>query len=71
MWGNTVARKNNVGKHCSNLQCFFFKKKTTNLNYQLAQYEKKLKLTKTILEKKQRKKKKNHMGKHCSNQQCF
>jgi hypothetical protein len=38
---------------------FFFKKKTTKLNYQPAQYEKKkLKLTKIILEKKQRKIKK-------------
>jgi hypothetical protein len=31
--------------------------------------KKKLKLTKTILEKKT--KKKNHMRKHCNNQQCF
>jgi hypothetical protein len=39
---------------------FFFKKKTIKLNYQPAQYEKKkkLKLTKTILKKKQRKNKK-------------
>ena len=65
MWGNTVSRKNHVQKHYSNPQCFFFKKKTTKLNYQPTQYEKKLKLTKTILEKK------NHMEKHCSNQQCF
>ena len=40
MWGNTVARKNHVRKHCSNPQCFFFKKKTTKSNYQPAQYEK-------------------------------
>jgi hypothetical protein len=40
---------------------FFFKKKTIKLNYQPAQYEKKkkLKLTKTILKKKQRKNKKS------------
>jgi hypothetical protein len=51
---------------------FFFKKKTTNLNYQPAQYEKKTKIDKDNSgKKKQRKKKKNHMGKHCSNQQCF
>jgi len=42
MWGGTVAIHN----------VFFFKKKTTKLNYQPTQYEKKLKLTKTILEKK-------------------
>jgi len=56
MWGNTITRKNLVGKHCSNPQCFFFKKKTTKLNYQPTQYEKKLNLTKTILEKKTKKK---------------
>jgi hypothetical protein len=51
MWGNTVARKNHVGKYCSNPQYCFSRKKTTKLNYQPAQYEKKkLKLTKTILE---------------------
>jgi hypothetical protein len=68
-----------VWKHCSKKKScgeilyqstmFFFKKKTIKLNYQPAQYEKKkkkLKLTKTILNKK-----KNHMEKHCSNQQCF
>jgi hypothetical protein len=33
-----------------------FKKKTTKLNYQSAQYEKKLKLTKTVLEKKNKEK---------------
>jgi len=27
MWRNTAARKNYVGKHCSNPQCFFLKKK--------------------------------------------
>ena len=48
MWENTVAIHN-----------VFFKKKNTKLNYQPAQYEKKkLKLTKTILKKKQRKQKK-------------
>jgi len=58
-----------VWKHCSKKKScgeilyqstmFFFKKKTIKLNYQPAQYEKKkLKLTKTILKKKQRKKKK-------------
>jgi hypothetical protein len=68
VWGNTVARKNHVGKHCSNPQCFLFKKKTTKLNYQPAQYEKKTKIDKDSSgKKKQRKKKKNHMGKHCSN----
>ena len=59
MWGNTVAI-NNV-----------LKKKTTKLNSQLGQYEKK-KLTKTILKKKKQKNhKKNHVGKHCSNPQCL
>jgi hypothetical protein len=68
VWGNTVARKNHVGKHCSNPQCFLFKKKTTKLNYQPAQYEKKTKIDKDSSgKKKQRKKKKNYMGKHCSN----
>jgi hypothetical protein len=68
MWGNTVARKNHVGKHCSNPQCFLFKKKTTKLNYQPTQYEKKTKIDKDSSgKKKQRKNKKNHMGKHCSN----
>ena len=43
---------------------FFFKKKTTKLNYQPAQYEKKkLKLTKIILEKKTKKNKKKSLGK--------
>jgi hypothetical protein len=54
MWGNTVTIHN----------VFFFKKKSTKLNYQLAQYEKKLKLTDNS-------EKKNLMGKHCNNQQCF
>ena len=40
MWGNTVAIHN------------VLKKKTTKLNSQPAQYEKKKKSTKTILEKK-------------------
>jgi hypothetical protein len=22
MWGNTVAKKKHMGKHCNNLQCF-------------------------------------------------
>jgi len=44
MWGNTVARKNHVGEYCNNPQCFCFKKKSTKLNYQLAQYEKKTKI---------------------------
>jgi len=39
MWGNTVAKKNHVGKHCNNLQCFKEK------NYEA-------KLIKTILKKK-------------------
>jgi hypothetical protein len=59
MWGNTVAIHN------------VLKKKTTKLNSQPAQYEKK-KSTKTILENKQKNHKKNikknHAGKHCSNQ---
>ena len=62
--------KKKVWKHCSKKKScgeilyqstmFFFKKKTIKLNYQPAQYEKKkkLKLTKTILKKKQRKNKK-------------
>jgi N-methylhydantoinase A/oxoprolinase/acetone carboxylase beta subunit len=46
MWGNTVAIHN----------VFCSRKKTTKLNYQPAQYEKKLKLTKTVLEKKNKEK---------------
>jgi hypothetical protein len=52
--GNTVA-----------IYSIFFKK-TTKLNYQPAQYEKKNQQS-TILEKKLKK----HMGKHCNNPQCF
>jgi hypothetical protein len=37
---------------------FFFKKKTTKLNYQSTQYEKKVKLTKTILLKTNKEKRK-------------
>jgi hypothetical protein len=55
MQGNTVAIHN------------ILKKKTTKLNSQPAQL-KKIKSTKTILEKK---KKKKRVGKHCSNLQCF
>jgi major membrane immunogen (membrane-anchored lipoprotein) len=44
MWGNTVAIHS------------VLKKKTTKLNSQSAQYEKKKKSTKTILEKKNKKK---------------
>jgi hypothetical protein len=58
VWGNTVARKNHVGKHCSNPQCFLFKKKTTKLNYQPAQYEKKTKIDKDSSEKKNKEKRK-------------
>jgi len=69
MWGNTVARKNHMGKYCSNSQCFFQEK-----NYKTkllpAQYEK-TKIDKDNSRKKQRKQKKNHMGKHCNNQQYF
>jgi hypothetical protein len=54
MWGNTVAIHN----------VLFFKKKTTKLNYQPAQYEKK---KKTKIDK-DNSGKKNHMEKHCSNQ---
>ena len=49
MWGNTVAIHN------------ILKKKTTKLNSQPAQL-KKIKSTKTILEKKIKKKKKNMWG---------
>jgi hypothetical protein len=59
MWGNTVA-----------IHSVFNKKKTTKLNSQPAQYEK-IKLTNTILKKKQKnhkkKERKNYVGKHCSN----
>jgi hypothetical protein len=44
MWGNTIAIHS------------VFNKKTTKLNSQPAQYEKKIESTKTILEKKE----KNH-----------
>jgi hypothetical protein len=56
MWGNTVARKNHMGKYCSNSQCFFQEK-----NYKTkllpAQYEK-TKIDKDNSRKKQRKQKK-------------
>jgi CelD/BcsL family acetyltransferase involved in cellulose biosynthesis len=58
-----------VGKHYNNPQCF--KEKTTKQNSQPAQY-KKINSTKTILEKKmkkkfiKKKKKINHVGKHRS-----
>jgi len=49
---------------------FFFIKKTTKLNSQPAQYEKKTE--KNHFGKKFiKRKKKNHIGKHCSNSQCF
>jgi hypothetical protein len=57
------------GKYCSNLQCFFIKKKTINLNSQPAQYGKKIE--NDHFGKKIIKRKKNHIGKHCSNSQCF
>jgi hypothetical protein len=57
-------KKNHVGGHCSNLQCF--KEKNTKLNSQPAQYEKKI--DKDNFEKKNKKIiKKKHVGKHCSN----
>jgi hypothetical protein len=44
------------------------KKKTTKLNSQLVQYEKKIdKDNSGKKTKNHKKKKKNHMGKHCSN----
>jgi hypothetical protein len=66
MWGNTLAI-NGV-----------LKKKTTKLNFQPTQYEKK-KFDKDNFGKKSIKKhvrkhcskKKNHVGKYCSNPQCF
>jgi hypothetical protein len=58
MWGNTVTIHS------------VLKKKTTKLNSQAAQYEKK-KSTKTTLEKNHKKWGKNHVGKHYSNPQCF
>jgi len=58
MWGNTIAIHN-----------VFFQEKNYKVKLLTIIIWKKLKLTKTILEKKQRKK--NHIGKHCSNQQYF
>jgi hypothetical protein len=58
MWGNTVSI-NNV-----------LKKKTTKLNSQLGQYEKKIDKD-NFEKKKQKNHKKNHVGKHCSNPQCL
>ena len=59
MWKH-CSKKKSCGEILYQSTMFFFKKKTIKLNYQPAQYEKKkkLKLTKTILKKKQRKNKK-------------
>jgi len=50
--------KRHVRKHCSNQQCFFSRKKLQNYIINPLNMKKELKLTKAILEKKQRKKKK-------------
>ena len=61
--------KNHVRENIVVIYNVFLYKKTTKLNSQPAQYEKKNKKTKkqkmTIL------KNKNHTGKHCSNPQCL
>jgi len=57
MCGNTVAIHS------------VLKKKTTKLNSQPAQYEKKI--DKDNSGKKTIKKERNHVGKYCSNLQCF
>ena len=59
-----------MGKHYSNPQCFFSRKKLQNYIINPLNM-KKTKIDKDNSGKKQRKKKKNHMEKHCSNQQCF
>jgi hypothetical protein len=56
MWRNTVTIHN------------VLKKKTTKLNSQLAQYEKKNQQKQFW---KKNHKKQNHVGKHCSNPHCF
>jgi hypothetical protein len=52
MWGNIVAIHN----------VFFSRKKTTKLNYQSAQYEKKTKINKDNSGKKTKKKEKKSYG---------
>jgi len=66
-------KKNNVGKHCSNPQCFR-EKKTTKLNSQPVQYE----TNKIDKDNSGKKNKKNHKkgektmwGNTVANPQCF
>jgi len=67
-----ITKQNHVGEHCSNPQCF--KEKNYEAKFSTSSIYKKIKLTKTIMEKKKKKiikKEKKHVGKHCSNLQCF
>jgi glutaminase len=67
-----ITKKNHVGEHCSNPHCF--KEKNYEAKFSTSSIYKKIKLTKTIMEKKKKKiikKEKKHVEKHCSNLQCF
>jgi hypothetical protein len=50
-----ITKQNHVGEHCSNPQCF--KEKNYEAKFSTSSIYKKIKLTKTIMEKK---KEKNH-----------
>jgi hypothetical protein len=66
IWRNIVAKQKPCEGNTVAIYNIFFKK-TTKLNPQRAQYEKK-NPKRTILGKKIiKRKKKNHIGKHCSN----
>jgi len=69
MWGNTAAKQKPCGRNTITIHSVIFEK-TTKLNYQLAQYKKKI--NKDQFEKKIiKRKKKNQVGKYCSNPHCF
>jgi len=69
MWRNIVAKQKPCGENTVAIYDVFFIKKTTKLNSEPTQYEKKPKMI--FLGKKIIKKRKNHIGKHCSNSQYF
>jgi hypothetical protein len=68
MWRNIVAKQKPYGGNTLAIYNVFLYKKTTKLNSQSAQYEKK-KTKKDHFGKKNHKK--NHIKKHCNNSQCF
>jgi hypothetical protein len=69
MLENTTAKQISCGGNTVAVHSVFFFKKTTKLNSQPAQYEKKI--DKGHFEKKIIIRKKNHVGKYCSILQCF